>query len=157
MGKPGMYLRDRLTGDLYGWNYEMAKLPYMKEVSESDDDFSADNTGPDPTYVAPPEGFPVSSDELEKDRKVTEEAALAKAAAAGAKELDEPVDNTDLPPPEYDSEGHKLLGYDADDNPVYETDEERDERLSEEGEAEEPLEEETQVEAPAPKTAKRKK
>jgi hypothetical protein len=127
------YLRDRRTGEKYGWNFEMAKLPYMKEIDSDDDDFDQDV--PDPSYDDPDAPkvtepvFPVAA--LEDDAAQTVKAAVDKAAAQGEAAL-----VTEDEAPEYDKEGHALLGYAEDDSAVYETDEERDDRLADEAAAE---------------------
>lgn len=122
------YLKDRRTGELYGWNHEMSKLHYMKEVQRDEDGW--DDGKPDPTYVdpnaSPPADpvFPVATNpaDLEADRQKTESEALARASEQGQKDLNDPAP--------YDEEGHAFLGYDEDGDPVYETDEERDERVT---------------------------
>jgi hypothetical protein len=52
------FLRDRRTGEIFGWNYEMSKLKYMRQVDDSDADF---NDGkPDEDYTEDESGFPVA-------------------------------------------------------------------------------------------------
>ncbi len=170
------YLKDRRTGDLYGWNYEMAKFPYMKEVERGEDGW--DDGKPDPTYVDPEAPKPTSdvfpqagtSSEMEEDRARVEREALERAANKGRAELDEPVEGSELyggkdadgngvpdggpvpqenAAPPYDDNGCMLLGYDEDDLPVYETVEERDERINTEANAHPHVESE-QPPGPAP-------
>lgn len=168
------YLKDRRTGDLYGWNHEMAKLHYMQEVHRDEEGW--DDGKPDPTYVDPTTvGSPVfpmaeqpanlagsdlpggsmSPAQLEADKLAAENEAIARAAEQGQKEL-----NTD--PPEFDEEGHAFLGYDANDEFVYETDEERDARVAGEvapngGEDPLPAEDQPPLEEPEPKPTTRGK
>src|SRR6476619_249144 len=60
------YLKDRRTGEVFGWNYDMSQLNYMKEVDESDADF---NDGkPDASYVDPETGRTMGEIQAEKDR-----------------------------------------------------------------------------------------
>jgi len=151
----GKYLKDRRTGLLYGWNYEMSKLPYMKTVQTDEEGWNDEQ--PDPTYIDPDAPRPVEAlspvnASLEDDRIQVESEALARAAEDGQKELNEP--------PAFDEEGHAFLGYDTDDGPVYETDEERDDRVAAEEEAAEEPEEVPELEPepePEPKPTSRKK
>jgi len=59
-------LQDRRTGRLFGWNHEMAKIPYMKEVDDESDDFVPDK--PDPTYVDPTTGDLFVAEEVVVDQ-----------------------------------------------------------------------------------------
>lgn len=143
MAKDGQkYLKDRRTGELYGWNHEMSKLPYMMEVIVGEEGW--DDGKPDPNYVdpeAPPpsqEVFPQSGTaaaELAADAdKVTAE-ALEKAAKQGREDLDADDDKKPDDAAPFDENGCMLLGYDDADQPVYETEEERDERVAAEAKA----------------------
>jgi hypothetical protein len=140
----------------------MAKFPYMKEVDSEDEDF---NDGkPDPTYIDPdaPQGgtavFPVA--DLAEDWKNTEAEtiAAAKAAAEGRAALDEQEPEPELEEaPPFDDDGHALLGYDEDEVPVYETDEERDERIVNEEANMPSAEQEAELRAEQAATKKKRK
>lgn len=132
----------------------------MREVVRGEPGW--DDETPDPTYVDPDAPqlaasvFPVAGQadvELEADRLETEQTALERAEAAAKGEED--LDDTDIPP--YTPEGHMLLGFDDEEQPVYETDEERDERVAAAAVTEVPETAEIGETPPDAKPAKKKK
>lgn len=131
----GKYLKDRRTGELFGFNHEMAKLKWMKEVEDSDDDF---NDGkPDPDYYDDEGGFPVA--QQASAPTPPNEAEVLSAAKQGEADLGEataPVDEPPIAMPEepvpdgeppwaYDTNGNRLEDGDTGKPLVYVLDKDR--------------------------------